>query len=59
MFFDGRATGWTLGDPLAEQAEAPFLNPLEQNNPRSEDVIQKVKFSDYSDLFKEVHRLNP
>jgi cytochrome c peroxidase len=32
MFWDGRATGWTLGDPLAEQAQGPFLNPLEQNN---------------------------
>ena len=32
MFWDGRATGWTLGDPLAEQALGPFLNPLEQNN---------------------------
>ena len=27
MFWDGRATGWTLGDPLAEQALGPFLNP--------------------------------
>lgn len=32
MFWDGRATGLTLGDPLAEQAMGPFLNPLEQNN---------------------------
>ena len=32
MFWDGRATGWTLGDPLAEQALGPFLNPAEQNN---------------------------
>ena len=29
MFWDGRATGWTLGDPLAEQAKGPFLNPKE------------------------------
>jgi cytochrome c peroxidase len=54
MFFDGRATGWTLGDPLAEQAKAPFLNPLEQNNPSSNDVVQKVIVSDYADLFEEV-----
>jgi cytochrome c peroxidase len=27
MFWDGRATGWTLGDPLAEQAQGPFLEP--------------------------------
>jgi len=25
MFWDGRATGWILGDPLAEQALGPFL----------------------------------
>src|SRR5450756_2936467 len=31
MFWDGRATGETLGDPLAEQAKGPFLNPLEMN----------------------------
>ena len=31
MFWDGRATGWELDDPLAEQALGPFLNPLEQN----------------------------
>ena len=30
MFWDGRATGWTLHDPLAEQGQGPFLNPLEQ-----------------------------
>lgn len=29
MFWDGRATGWTLGDPLAEQAQGPPLNPVE------------------------------
>ena len=33
MFWDGRATGWGLGDPLAEQAIGPFLNNLEQNMP--------------------------
>jgi cytochrome c peroxidase len=29
-FWDGRATGETLGSPAAEQAQGPFLNPLEQ-----------------------------
>ena len=42
MFWDGRATGWILGDPLAEQARGPFLNPLEQNNPSAADVVGKV-----------------
>jgi cytochrome c peroxidase len=54
MFWDGRATGWTLGDPLAEQALGPFLNPLEQNNASAQIVIDKVLASSYSGLFVEV-----
>jgi cytochrome c peroxidase len=54
MFWDGRATGETLGDPLAEQALGPFLNPLEQNNPGAKQVILKVQKSDYADLFEQV-----
>ena len=38
MFWDGRATGWTLGDPLAEQAQGLFLNPVEQNVPGVKQV---------------------
>jgi cytochrome c peroxidase len=54
MFWDGRATGWTLGDPLAEQAQGPFLNPLEQNNPNPKLVCIKVRRSEYAALFEEV-----
>jgi len=54
MFWDGRATGWTLGDPLAEQAQGPFLNPLEQNNPNPQLVCLKVQQSDYAGRFVEV-----
>jgi len=54
MFWDGRATGWTLGDPLAEQAQGPFLNPLEQNNPNSKLVCLKVAQSTYALKFEEV-----
>jgi cytochrome c peroxidase len=54
MFWDGRATGWTLGDPLAEQAQGPFLNPLEQNMPHAWNVVLKVAHSDYAGLFEEV-----
>ncbi len=54
MFWDGRATGWTLGDPLAEQAQGPFLNPLEQNNPNAKAVVDKVLASSYSVLFQNV-----
>ena len=54
MFWDGRATGWTLGDPLAEQAQGPFLNPAEQNNASPQVVIDKVLASSYKDLFLQV-----
>src|SRR5450756_1725181 len=54
MFWDGRATGSILGDPLAEQAQGPFLNPLEQNNASPEVVINKVLASNYSHLFHQV-----
>jgi cytochrome c peroxidase len=54
MFWDGRATGWTLGDPLAEQALGPFLNPLEQNNASPQVVVDKVLASPYRELFLSV-----
>ena len=54
MFWDGRASGTTLGDPLAEQAEGPFLNPLEQNNASAQVVIDKVLASSYHNLFLQV-----
>ena len=54
MFGDGRATGQVLGDPLAEQAQGPFLNPLEQAIPTAQVLCVKVKKADYADLFEEV-----
>jgi cytochrome c peroxidase len=54
MFWDGRATGDTLGDPLAEQALGPFMNPLEQNMPDKKSIILAVKKSDYAALFEKV-----
>jgi len=54
MFWDGRATGWTLGDPLAEQAQGPFLNPLEQNMPGAKQVVDRVAKASYADLFEQV-----
>jgi cytochrome c peroxidase len=54
MFWDGRATGWTMGDPLAEQAKGPFLNPMEQAVPDAKTLCEKVKASDYARLFKKV-----
>lgn len=54
MFWDGRATGWTLGDPLAEQAQGPFLNPLEQAMPNARLLCLRVAGSSYADLFRKV-----
>jgi cytochrome c peroxidase len=53
MFWDGRATGWTLGDPLAEQAMGPFLNPVEQAAPMAKLIVSKVAKADYADLFEQ------
>ena len=54
MFWDGRATGWTMNDPLAEQAQGPFLNPLEQNLTDAQEVCRIVAASDYAALFRDV-----
>ncbi len=51
MFWDGRATGWTLEDPLAEQAQGPPLNPVEMNMPSKEAVVQVVRNATYAHLF--------
>jgi cytochrome c peroxidase len=51
MFWDGRATGDRLGDPLAEQAQGPFLNPLEQNLPNAATMIARAQASSYAGLF--------
>jgi len=54
MFWDGRATGWSLGDPLAEQAKGPFLNPMEQALPDAASLVSKIKASTYAGLFEPV-----
>jgi cytochrome c peroxidase len=53
-FWDGRATGWRLGSPSAEQALGPFLNPAEQALGSPSDVVTRVCAADYGDLFLEV-----
>jgi len=53
-FWDGRATGETLGNPAAEQALGPFLNPKEQALPNAAAVITEICGSSYVDLFKQV-----
>ncbi len=53
-FWDGRATGERLGNPAADQALGPFLNPVEQNNSSKQAVCIQVAASKYADLFEEV-----
>jgi cytochrome c peroxidase len=51
-FWDGRATGERLGNPAADQALGPFLNPVEQNNPSKLAVLEKVAASKYAYLWE-------
>jgi cytochrome c peroxidase len=53
-FWDGRATGERLGNPAADQALGPFLNPVEQNNASKLEVLQKVAASKYAGLWEVV-----
>jgi cytochrome c peroxidase len=53
-FWDGRATGQRLGNPAADQALGPFLNPLEQNNPDAAAVLKQIASSKYAPLWKKV-----
>jgi cytochrome c peroxidase len=46
-FWDGRATGEKLGNPAADQALGPFLNPVEQALPDNACVIHKVCTAKY------------
>ena len=52
-FWDGRATGWDLGNAAADQARGPFLNPLEQALPDKAAVVQRVCIA-HGKLFKKV-----
>jgi cytochrome c peroxidase len=53
-FWDGRATGEKLGVPSADQAQGPFLNPLEQGLATPADVVSKVCESSYGGDFLQV-----
>ena len=53
-FWDGRATGWELGNPAADQAQGPFLNPVEQALPDMACVVYRVCEGKYGDLFDKV-----
>jgi cytochrome c peroxidase len=54
QFWDGRATGHDLGDPLADQAIGPPLNPVEMANPDKATYVTDVAASEYADLFEQV-----
>jgi cytochrome c peroxidase len=53
-FWDGRATGYKLGNPAADQAQGPFLNPVEQNVADARSLVGKVCRSEYASLFRKV-----
>lgn len=53
-FWDGRATGEKLGNPAVDQAQGPFLNPVEQALSASAEVVSKVCTGSYADLFRQV-----
>jgi cytochrome c peroxidase len=53
-FWDGRATGERLGSPAADQAQGPFLNPVEHNVPTAEALVARVCAARYARLFRKV-----
>jgi cytochrome c peroxidase len=53
-FWDGRATGERLGSPVAEQAQGPFLNPVEQALAEPADVVGRICGGSYGDLFRTI-----
>jgi cytochrome c peroxidase len=53
-FFDGRATGERLGSAAAEQAQGPFLNPVEQALRDEACVVYRVGTADYGDLYRQL-----
>ncbi|MDO9042756.1 MAG: cytochrome c peroxidase [Desulfocapsaceae bacterium] len=60
MFWDGRATGKRLHDPLAEQAQGPPLNPVEMNMPDVQTIIDRIENDpEIAPLFTAVYGANP
>src|SRR6266540_3965889 len=53
-FWDGRATGEQLGNPAADQALGPFLNPLEQALATPGDVVTTICTGPYVSQFTAV-----
>ena len=57
-FWDGRATGEKLGNPAADQAQGPFLNPNEQALPDNACVVYFVCTASYPVALDEVWGAN-
>jgi cytochrome c peroxidase len=53
-FWDERATGMVTGNPAADQALGPPLNPLEMANPDAACVVFHLSQSAYRSLFEQV-----
>ena len=53
-FSDGRATGEILGNPAADQALGPLMNPVEHNNLSKKEVLKQVAKSEYASLWEAV-----
>lgn len=52
-FWDGRATGEILGNPAADQALGPFLNPVEMNMASAQALCDTVAAASYATLFND------
>jgi cytochrome c peroxidase len=53
-FWDGRATGLRLGNPAMDQAQGPFLNPVEQALPDAACIVYRVATAAYRPLYRKV-----
>jgi cytochrome c peroxidase len=53
-FWDGRATGWKLSNPAADQAQGPFLNPVEQNGPNAAYIVRAACRGKYGGLLRQI-----
>lgn len=53
-FWDARATGEKLGNAAADQAQGPFLNPVEQGLRDSACVVDRVSVADYAGMYTDL-----
>jgi cytochrome c peroxidase len=53
-FWDGRATGYILQSPDAEQAQHPPVDPLEMGNPDIACIAYKLSLAEYRPLFEAI-----